>query len=227
MRTTSLIDVDNTLLDNDAAKVEIDGRLGDLLGDTGRALVWAAYEAVRAEFGVVDIPRTIARAVADLADRSVHRPLAELFMTFPFRDYIYPGALETLAFLRTLGPVVILSDGDPVFQPVKIARSGLATAVDGYVLVFPHKEEHLLELAAAFPADRFLLIEDKPTVIERMTERAEELGAPLETILVRQGKYAAQIGPKWAVATHVVGAISDVPAVVKGRGTWVEGDAKG
>jgi hypothetical protein len=218
VRTTSLIDVDNTLLDNDAAKVEIDQRLADLLGDEGRVLFWGAYEAVRAEFGVVDIPRTIARAVAELDDRSVHRPLAELFMTFPFRDYIYPGALETLAFLRTLGPVVILSDGDPVFQPVKIARSGLATAVDGYVLVFPHKEEHLLELAAAFPADRFLLIEDKPTVIEGMTERAEELGAPLETILVRQGKYAAQIGADWAVATHAVETIGDVRQVVKGEG---------
>ena len=146
VRTTSLIDVDNTLLDNDAAKVELDRRLADLLGEPGNADFWAEYETVRAEQGVVDIPRTIARTVAVLADRSVHRPLAELFMTFPFRDYIYPGALETLAFLRALGPVVILSDGDPVFQPVKIARSGLATVVDGYVLVFPHKDEHLPEL---------------------------------------------------------------------------------
>ena len=219
MRTTSLIDVDNTLLDNDAAKVELRRRVVALLGERGNDRFWSAYEAVRAELGVVDIPRTIARTVAALTDRAVHRPLAELFMTFPFSDYIYPGALETLTFLRTLGPVVILSDGDPVFQPVKIARSGLATAVDGYVLVFPHKEEHLLELAAAFPADRFLLIDDKPMVIERMTARAAELGAPLETILVRQGSYAARIGADWAVATHAVDAIGDVPAVVEARGS--------
>ena len=210
VRTTSLIDVDNTLLDNDAAKVEIDRRLADLLGNDGRAAFWVAYEAVRAEQGVVDIPRTIARAVAERGDRAAHRPLAELLMTFPFRDFIYPGALELLTELRVHGPVVILSDGDPVFQPVKIARSGLARAVDGYVLVFPHKEEHLLELAAAFPADRFLLIDDKPTVIERMTERAHELGAPLETILVRQGKYAAQVDADWPVATRIVDSIADV-----------------
>jgi len=213
VRTTSLIDVDNTLLDNDAAKVELDRRLADLLGEPGNADFWAEYETVRAEQGVVDIPRTIARTVAVLADRSVHRPLAELFMTFPFRDYIYPGALETLAFLRALGPVVILSDGDPVFQPVKIARSGLATVVDGYVLVFPHKDEHLPELTAAFPADRFLLIDDKPTVIERVTARSHELGAPLETILVRQGKYAAGTPEHWTGATHTVRTISEVRSV--------------
>jgi hypothetical protein len=135
-------------------------------------------------------------------------------MTFPFRDYIYPGALDLLKELRTQGPVVILSDGDPVFQPVKIARAGLATAVDGFVLVFSHKEEHLPELAAAFPADRYLLIDDKPGVIERMTARAHELGAPLETILVRQGKYAAQAGDDWAGATHAVRTISDVRTVL-------------
>ena len=217
MRTTSLIDVDNTLLDNDAAKVEIDRRLDVLLGERGSDQFWAAYEAVRAEQGVVDIPRTIARAVREIGDQAVHRPLAELFMTFPFRDYIYPGALDLLKELRTQGPVVILSDGDPIFQPVKIARAGLATAVDGFVLVFPHKEEHLPELAAAFPADRFLLIDDKPTVIERMTERAEELGAPLETILVRQGKYAAQVGDDWAVATHTVPTIADVRQLVRSQ----------
>jgi hypothetical protein len=214
VRTTSLIDVDNTLLDNDAAKVEIDRRLDTLLGDRGSDQFWAAYEAVRAEQGVVDIPRAIARAVAEIGNRAIHPPLAELFMTFPFRDYIYPGALDLLKELRTLGPVVILSDGDPVFQPVKIARAGLATAVDGFVLVFSHKEEHLPELAAAFPADRYLLIDDKPGVIERMTARAHELGAPLETILVRQGKYAAQAGDDWAGATHAVRTISDVRTVL-------------
>ena len=218
MRITSLIDVDNTLLDNDAAKVEIDRRLDALLGERGSDQFWAAYEAVRAEQGVVDIPRAIARAVAEIGNRAVHRPLADLFMTFPFRDFIYPGALELLKELRGQGPVVILSDGDPVFQPVKIARSGLATAVDGFVLVFPHKEEHLPELAAAFPADRFLLIDDKPTVIERVTARAHELGAPLETILVRQGKYAAQAGPGWSGATHIVDSIAAVRTVVEGMG---------
>jgi len=216
MRTTTLIDVDNTLLDNDAAKVELARRLRALLGPAGADRFWTAYEAVRAELGVVDIPRTIHRALpadASLADRVA---LADCFMRFPFAAYIYPGALDTLAWLRTLGPVVILSDGDPVFQPTKINQAGLSAAVDGHVLIFTHKDEHLLEIAAAFPADRFLLIDDKPGVIERMTAKAADLGAPLLTILVRQGKYAATVpAGNWPGASYTSGTISEVRSVLE------------
>ena len=213
MRITSLIDVDNTLLDNDAAKVEINRRLTALLGDRGADHFWAAYEEVRAELGVVDIPRAIARTLGNRARLEQRIALAELFIDFPFREYIYPGALETIAFLRKRGSVVILSDGDPVFQPTKVNQSGLTEAVDGYVLVFSHKEEHLPEIGAAFPADRYLLIDDKPKVIERFTARATELNGPLETILVRQGKYAAEVpAGRWPGATHTVESIADVPA---------------
>ena len=214
MRITSLIDVDNTLIDNDAAKVEIDRRLTALLGESGADQFWAAYEEVRAEFGVVDIPRAMARAPGAQAPLAERIALADLFMRFPFHDYIYPDALETVAFLRQLGPVVILSDGDPVFQATKITRSGLAAAVDGHMLIYPHKEEHLPEIAAAFPADRYLLIDDKPTVIERLTARAAELNGPLATILVRQGKYAAAVpAGSWSGATYTVASLAEVPAL--------------
>ena len=215
MRITSLIDVDNTLLDNDAAKVEIDRRLTALLGASETDRFWTAYEAVRAEFGVVDIPQTMARTLDSEASLEKRIALADLFMCFPFRDYIYLGALETITFLKARGPVVILSDGDPVFQVTKIVRSGLTELVDGQMLIYPHKEEHLLEIGAAFPADRYLLIDDKPTVIERFTARAAELNGPIETILVRQGKYAAEVpaGP-WPGATHTIASIADVPAML-------------
>jgi FMN phosphatase YigB (HAD superfamily) len=215
VRITSLIDVDNTLLDNDAAKVEINRRLTALLGSAETDQFWAAYEAVRAELGVVDIPQTMARALDSGAPLEKRIALADLFMCFPFRDFIYPGALDTLAFLKARGPVVILSDGDPVFQVTKITRSGLADLVDGQMLIYPHKEEHLLEIGAAFPADRYLLIDDKPTIIERFSARAGELNGPLETILVRQGKYAAEVpaGP-WNRATYTVDAIAEIPAVL-------------
>jgi hypothetical protein len=215
VRITSLIDVDNTLIDNDAAKVEIDRRLDALLGDTGSDRFWAVYEEVRAEFGVVDIPRAIARTLRPdrpLADRVA---LAELFMRFPFREFVFPGALDLITALRARGSVVILSDGDPVFQPAKIHQSGLADAVDGHVLVFAHKEEHLLEIGAAFPADCFLLIDDKPGVIERMRARAGELPAPLRSVLVRQGKYAAEVPPgEWPGADYTAPAIADVLSVI-------------
>lgn len=215
MRITSLIDVDNTLIDNDAAKVEIDRRLTALLGESGADQFWAAYEEVRAEFGVVDIPRAMARALGSRAPLAERIALAELFMRFPFRDFIYPDALETIAFLKRRGPVVVLSDGDTVFQVTKITRSGLADAVDGHVLVYPHKEEHLPEIAAAFPADRYLLIDDKPTVIERFTARAAELCGSLETILVRQGKYAAAVPDgSWMGATYTVDSLAEVPSLL-------------
>ena len=233
MRTTTLIDVDNTLLDNDRAKGVMGERLTELLGEVGASRYWEAYEEIRAELGVVDIPRSIVRFLDNEEDEqrgdsgapgprrgkdrlALHERLATLFMAFPFNDFLYPDALTTLAALREQGPVVILTDGDQVFQPAKVNRSGLTAAVDGYVLVFQHKEDHLAEVAAAFPADRFRLVEDKPTVIERVTAKAAALaGVPLETILVRQGKYAAKVPPgPWPGATHTVASIGDVRAVI-------------
>ena len=215
MRITSLIDVDNTLIDNDAAKVEIDQRLTALLGDAGAEEFWAAYEEVRAELTVVDIPRTIARALGPEASLERRIALAELFMQFPFQEYIYPDARETVDFLKSLGPVVILSDGDSLFQSTKVNRAGLAEMVDGHALIYAHKEEHLVEIGAAFPADRFLLIDDKPKVIERFTTRAHELKRPLETVFVRQGKYAAAVPPgRWPGATYTVDSLGEIPALL-------------
>ncbi len=236
MRITTLIDVDNTLIDNDRAKAAMGERLTELLGGAGAARYWAAYEQVRAELTVVDIPRSIVRFLDNEEDEprgdagapgprrgadrlalhlALHERLAALFMAFPFGDFVYPDSLATIAALRAQGPVVILTDGDQVFQPAKVNRSGLTAAVEGYVLVFQHKEDHLAEVAAAFPADHFRLVEDKPTVIERVTAKAAALGgAPLETILVRQGKYAAAVPPgPWPGATHTVptiGAVRDI-----------------
>lgn len=211
MRLVSLIDVDNTLLDNDAAKRDLAGGLVQALGESGAARFWAAYEEVRVEEGVVDIPRTLARALGRDASLEQRVELAEMFMLFPFAEYIVRDAFKVISHLQKRGTVVILSDGDPVFQIAKIIRSGLANAVDGQVLVFRHKEEHLLEIGAAFPGDRYLLIDDKPGVIERMRARDHELPAPLETVLVRQGKYADALPPgPWPGAHHTVTTLGEV-----------------
>jgi len=224
MRTVSLIDVDNTLLDNDAAKGELAQRLVDVLGATGADRFWAAYEAVRAELTVVDIPRAINRALPADATMAQRVALADCFMHFPFASYIYPGAMETLTWLKQQGPVVILSDGDPVFQPNKINQAGLSSMVDGHVLVYTHKEEHLLEIGAAFPADRYLLIEDKPQVIERMQARAGELVGSLKTVFVRQGKYADAVPPgPWPGATYTCSTISEVRFVLS---SWAGSQSK-
>jgi FMN phosphatase YigB (HAD superfamily) len=190
----------------------MDRRLVTLVGQEKAERFWEVYEEVRAEIGVVDIPRSLARfnkqrelGDADLARRTA---LADVFIDFPFRDFLYPDALTTLAHLRSLGRVAILSDGDGVFQPMKIARSGLSEAVDGFALVYPHKEAHGDELQAIFPAEHSVLIDDKLEVIRRFRKA---FTAPLTTVFVRQGKYAAAAGPPpWPGADQVVEQIGDL-----------------
>lgn len=219
MRLTLLLDVDNTLLDNDAAKREIDRRIRDLLGAPETARFWRLYEAVRRDTGVVSYPLTLAAFAEDARAHQPLRPggegeqvaslrrLAELLLDFPYDRFVFPHALETIARLRALGRVVILSDGDPTYQPLKIARSGLSAAVEGYVLVYPHKEEHLRELTAAFVADHYVLVDDKPAVIDKVRAR---LTAPLTTVFVRQGKYAAGAAPDWCGADIVLEEIGEL-----------------
>lgn len=207
-RLTFFLDADNTLLDNDAAKREMDRRLGDLLGQGENARFWTVYEEVRGELGVVDIPRTMSRFLGNRDAGEVRYALADLFMRFPFADFVYPDSADVLRHLRRLGRVAILSDGDQVFQTAKIGRSGLADAVDHFVLVFAHKEEHLPEIAAAFPADRHVFVDDKPGVLERIGAR---MPTPFSTVFVRQGKYAAAVPPgPWPGATLTVEGIGDV-----------------
>ncbi|HET8626620.1 MAG TPA: HAD family hydrolase [Thermomicrobiales bacterium] len=217
---TFMLDVDNTLLDNDAAKVELDRRLRALIGEDEAARFWRIYEEVRADAGVVSYPLTLAAFDEDaranrrdlLRDEAAWRAscgaLASLLLDFPYRDFVFPGAPATIAHLRALGAAVILSDGDPAYQPLKIARSGLGAAADNCVLVYAHKEEHLREVRACFPADHYVLVEDKPNVIDKVRAR---LAAPLTTVLVRQGKYAAAAarGP-WSGADLAVDAVGDL-----------------
>jgi FMN phosphatase YigB (HAD superfamily) len=225
-RLAFFVDVDNTLLDNDAAKSEMDRRMAVLIGERGSARFWEIYEEVRAEHTMVDIPRTLSRFSAELSDPQMRFLLADLYMRFPFPQFVFPGSSGTIAHLRSLGSVAILSDGDAIFQTAKIIRSGLATAVDGYAHVYAHKEEHLDELTGAFPADHYVLIDDKPEVITRVSKRFEP---PLSTVFVRQGKYAEKAPPgNWSGAGLTVGSIADLRAfdaeafVNGGRGAGIE-----
>ncbi len=207
-RITFFVDVDNTLLDNDGAKREMDHRMDALIGPDGSARFWQLYEEVRGERSMVDIPTTLARFLAERDDRDLGFAMSDLYLKFPFTDFLFPQTLHTIQHLRTMGTVAILSDGDPVYQVAKITRSGLGTAVDGFLLVFPHKEQHLPEITAAFAADHYVLIDDKPTVIEKVAQRMHN---PLTTVFVRQGRYASTIplGP-WHGAGLTVDSIGDL-----------------
>jgi FMN phosphatase YigB (HAD superfamily) len=194
-RVTFLFDVDNTLIDNDRAKKDLSTRIAELLGVAGERRFWDLYEEVRHDLGLVNIPLLLARysdeldadsSLTDAERRRLRFALADLVMGFPYGEYLYPGAMDAVRKARKLGQVAVLSEGDATFQPHKIWRTGLDPEVDGNVLVFDRKLDHLDEMTAAFPADHYVLVEDKPEILT-VVKRA--LGPRVTTVLVRQGKY--------------------------------------
>jgi hypothetical protein len=183
-RVTFLFDVDNTLIDNDRAKKDLSARIAGLLGVAVERRFWELYEEVRHDRGLVNIPLLLARygdeldadpSLMDDERRRLRFGLADIVMGFPYGEYLYPGAMEAVRKARTLGPVAVLSEGDATFQPHKIGRTGLDPEVD-----------HLDEMTAAFPADHYVLVEDKPEIL---TAVKRNLGPRVTTVLVRQGKY--------------------------------------
>src|SRR5439155_17009480 len=126
-----LLDVDNTLLDNDRAKADIGAALLKMLGERGAALFWELYEEVRKELDVVNYPETLKRFADSWEDKVVAEKATALINNWPYRQYVYPGTFPALEHLTTLGEVAIVSDGDEDYQPRKIANAGLTEAVGG------------------------------------------------------------------------------------------------
>lgn len=218
-RIVSFFDVDNTLLDNDRAKIDLWAEVGAQLGEGGAERFDALYEAVRKEHGLVNLPLVLERleveraAAASLSEaerRRLRFLFADIVMGFPYRDYLFPGALAAVRHARSVGAAGIFSEGDASFQPHKIWRTGLYPEVDGNVLVFDHKLRHLNEVAAAYPADHYFLIEDKPDIL---AEVKAVLGDRLTTILVRQGKYANQPLTVDPLPDVVLGSIAEFSGV--------------
>jgi FMN phosphatase YigB (HAD superfamily) len=193
---TFWIDVDNTLLDNDAVKADLDEHIQVELGPKLAERFWDIYEQIRQEEGVVDIPLSLKRLRAQTTlsemDEEAYRHVWSIFNNYPFFKVLYPHTMETLSHLRTLGPTVIVSDGDMFFQAEKIFNSNLAEAVEGRVLLYTHKQEHLDETMKAYPADHYVLIDDKPDILDD-TKRL--IGERVTTVFVMQGKYAAGTKP--------------------------------
>ena len=190
-RVVFLIDVDNTLLDNDRVKTELDSALRSEIGAELTTRFWQLYEQVRKEKGVVDIPLTLTqlREQTSLAemDEFTYRHVHSLFENFPFQQFLYPHAIETLEYLCSIGTPVIVSDGDLNFQAEKIFTSSLADAVEGRVLLYIHKQEHLPEILRLYPADHYVMIDDKLAIL---ADVKNALGDKVTTVFARQGKYA-------------------------------------
>lgn len=183
-----LLDVDNTLFDNDRFKDDLSARLLRDFGPERSALYWQHYEQVRAQVGYVDYLAALQRLRLEIDETPELLEMSAFLLDYPFAGNVYPGALDAIAHLRTLAPVAIFSDGDIVFQPRKIQRAGLWDAVQGRVAVTIHKQASLDALRTRFPATHYVMIDDKPQLLAEMKTI---MGDALTTVFVRQGHYAA------------------------------------
>ncbi|MFL5731962.1 MAG: HAD family hydrolase [Chloroflexia bacterium] len=184
-----LLDVDNTLLDNDRAKADMQAALLNLLGEQGAARFWELYDEVRKERSVVDYPETLKRFADSWEDRVVADKAADLINNWPYANYVYPGSIPALEHLTAMGEVAILSDGDDDYQPRKITNSGLAEAVGGPadVLIYTHKETCFEDVMRRLPGDHYVLIDDKEKIL---AGSKDFMGDRLTTVWVKQGHYA-------------------------------------
>ncbi len=186
-RWSFLFDVDNTLLDNDRVKADFVAGIAGAVGSEAGDRFWEIYEEVRRVRDYVDYPETIRRFREAFPDEPGVSAVEELVLEYPYKTALYPGALDVLARVQVIGPAAIVTDGDPVYQPAKIARAGLADAVGQRVFVFADKVPHLDDVARSIPADRYVLFDDKRAILAR----AEHLDGRLLTVQVRQGHYAS------------------------------------
>jgi FMN phosphatase YigB (HAD superfamily) len=182
-----LLDCDNTLLDNDAVQDDLRRHLAIEFGSVHRDRYWAIFEQLRREVGYADYLGALQRyRLTDLGDTRLLQ-MSSFLVDYPFATRLFPGALDLIAHLDTLGSTVILSDGDVVFQPRKIQRSGLWDAVDGRVMICIHKEQMLDVVAARYPARHYILVDDKLRILSAVKAHWKER---VTTVFARQGHYA-------------------------------------
>jgi FMN phosphatase YigB (HAD superfamily) len=186
--TVFLLDVDNTLLDNDAVIGDLRRHLVGVFGPECDRRYWEIFEQLRADLGYADYLGALQRYRVEQPREMQVLQISLFLLHYPFASRVYPGALDVINDLRARGRTAILSDGDVVFQPRKIERSGLWAAVEGEVLVYIHKEQMLDDVERRYPARRYVMVDDKIRILSAMKA---VWGERLTTVFVRQGHYAA------------------------------------
>jgi FMN phosphatase YigB (HAD superfamily) len=181
---------DNTLLNNDAVQEDLGEHLEREFGREKRDRYWAIFEELRGQLGYADYLGALQRYRLENLDDPHMLLVSSFLVDYPFSSQLYPGALATLEHCRQVGPTVILSDGDVVFQPRKIQRSGLWDAVEGRVLIYLHKEKMLESVVRRYPARRYVMVDDKVRILAAMKQ---SWGAKLTTVFPRQGHYALDV----------------------------------
>jgi FMN phosphatase YigB (HAD superfamily) len=190
MRTDSIVflfDVDNTLLDNDRVTADLKKHLQQQVGNERAQRYWAIFEQLRSELGYADYLGALQRYRGEYPHDLHLLTVSKFLINYPFANRLYPNSLDVIDHLKQWGKTVILSDGDVVFQPRKVDSSGLFEAVEGNVLIYVHKELELPDVEKRFPAEHYVLVDDKLRILAAVKESWQER---VTTVFVRQGHYA-------------------------------------
>jgi len=183
----TLFDVDNTLLDNDHVVADLRRYLAEKVGNGQHERYWELFEELRVELGYADYLGALQRFRVE----NLHRPhlldVSLFLLGYPFANRLFPSSLDAVEHARTWGAVAVLSDGDVVFQPLKVERSGLFETFRGNVLIYIHKEQELADVARRFPAEHYVFVDDKPRLCAAIKAH---WGARVTTVFPRQGHYA-------------------------------------
>ena len=220
VRTVFLVDIDNTLLDNDRIQADLKRHLEREFGAACRDRYWAILEQLFDELGYRDYLGALQRYRVE-HPKDIHLlSMSSFLVDYPFANRLYPGSLDVLERFRDWGQTVILSDGDVVFQPRKAERSGIFEAVEGHVLIYIHKEEELDDVERRYAADHYVLVDDKPRILASVKK---VWGNRVTTVLPRQGQFAlaADAGSHRPAADLTVERIGDLfdfdlPAFIAG-----------
>ncbi len=182
-----LVDVDNTLLDNDRVALDLRRYMERELGPERQERYWVLFEQLRSELGYADYLGALQRYRVESPRDSHVLTVSSFLINYPFANRLFPSSLDVLERFSGWGPTVIFSDGDAVFQPRKIERSGLQEAVDGKILIYIHKERELDDVEQRYPANHYLVVDDKLRIL---TAVKAIWGARVTTVFARQGHYA-------------------------------------
>ena len=202
-----LVDVDNTLLDNDRVRVALEAAIASAVGQERAPRFWEIYEEVRAALDFVNFPETLERFGRECDDIGCLGSASAVLYSFSFAECLYPAALPAVDHLKTIGRPVILTDGDQLFQRYKIRAAGLEAAFDGQVLVYVHKELETTDILRRYPAEHYVLFDDKPRIHAAMKRI---LGDLLTTVLVCQGQYARPVRADLLDPDITVDSIDDI-----------------
>lgn len=208
-----LLDVDNTLLDTDRVTHDLKAHLDAEIGHDACVRYFDIFETLRDELGYADYLGALQRYRNERPHMRALLEVSDFLIDYPFTRRLFPGTLEVLKYLNTLGTTVILSDGDVVFQPHKIRRAGLERAVGGNVLIYVHKELELAEVTRLYPAKHYVMIDDKLRLLSQVKAQWADT---LTTIFVRQGHYAhdpaeTEPYPEADVSLEAIGDLLELP----------------